>query len=45
MVDPHAPDKVRGNGPLPHVAAFYEAFGVKAGDKLFLPPDARVKIW
>ena len=45
MVDPHAPDAVRGNGPLPHAAAFYEAFGVKPGDKLFLPPEARVRIW
>jgi len=45
LSDPHAPDMVRGNGPLPHVPAFYEAFGVKPGDKLFLPPEARVKIW
>ena len=45
LSDPHAPDMVRGNGPLPHVAAFYEAFGVKQGDALFLPPDARVTIW
>ncbi len=45
MVDPHAPDAVRSNGPLPHVAAFYEAFGVRPGDKLFLPPEARVRIW
>ncbi len=45
MVDPHAPDAVRGNGPLPHVAAFYEAFGVTPGDRLFLPPEERVRIW
>ena len=45
LSDPHAPDVVRGTGPLPHVPAFYEAFGVKQGDKMFLPPEARVKIW
>ncbi len=45
LSDPHSPDVVRGNGPLPHVPAFYEAFGVKQGDRMFLPPEARVKIW
>jgi endothelin-converting enzyme len=45
MVDPHPPDSVRAIGPLPHVAAFYAAFDVKAGDALFLPPEQRVKIW
>lgn len=45
LSDPHAPDAVRGNGPLPHVPAFYEAFAVKPGDKLFVEPDKRVKLW
>ena len=45
MADPHAPDQVRGNGPLPHVDAFYSAFDVKPTDKLFLAPEARVRIW
>ncbi len=45
LSDVHSPDAVRGNGPLPHVPAFYEAFGVKPGDKLFLPPEQRVRIW
>jgi putative endopeptidase len=36
---------VRGNGPLPHVDAFYSAFDVKPTDKLFLAPEARVRIW
>jgi putative endopeptidase len=45
MADVHSPDMVRGNGPLPNVDAFYWAFDVKAGDKLFLAPEARVKIW
>ena len=41
----HAPDMMRGNGPLPNVEAFYKTFDVKSGDKLFLPPDRRVKLW
>jgi putative endopeptidase len=45
MVDPHAPDSVRAIGPLPHVPAFYTAFDVKPGDRLFLPPERRVTIW
>ena len=31
LTDPHSPDMVRGNGPLPNVPAFYAAFDVKAG--------------
>ncbi len=45
LSDAHSPDAVRGNGPLPHVPAFYDAFSLKDGDTLFLPPAARVKIW
>ncbi|MEP7117704.1 MAG: M13 family metallopeptidase [Acidobacteriota bacterium] len=45
LSDVHSPDMVRANGPLPNVPAFYEAFGVKPGDKLYLAPEARVRIW
>jgi predicted metalloendopeptidase len=45
MVDPHAPDHIRAVAPLKHVPAFYTAFDVKPGDKMYLPPEARVKIW
>lgn len=41
----HAPSKTRANGPLGNVAEFYKAFGVQSGDKLFIPPNQRVKIW
>ena len=38
--------KVNGKGgPLRNLPKLYAAFGVKEGDKLFLPPDQRVKIW
>jgi endothelin-converting enzyme/putative endopeptidase len=43
--DPHSPPKFRVNGAAVNVPAFYEAFDVKEGDGMFLPPDERVKIW
>jgi predicted metalloendopeptidase len=43
--DPHAWAEFRANGPLGNIPAFYEAFGVKPGDKLYREPDKRVKIW
>ena len=45
MSNVHAPDPFRANGPLRNVPDFYTAFDVKEGDKLFLPPDQRIKIW
>ncbi|MGA9575274.1 MAG: M13 family metallopeptidase [Lysobacterales bacterium] len=44
-VDPHSPPKFRANGAAVNVPAFYEAFDVKEGDGMYLPPDERVKIW
>jgi predicted metalloendopeptidase len=43
--DPHAPPAVRGTAPLVNQTGFYSAFGVKAGDKMYLPPEQRVTIW
>jgi len=45
LTDPHAPGEYRTNGPLIHIPAFYTAFGVKAGDKMYRPGNDRVKIW
>jgi predicted metalloendopeptidase len=44
-VDPHSPPAVRGTAPLVNQPGFYAAFGVKPGDKMYLPPDQRVIIW
>jgi predicted metalloendopeptidase len=33
------------NGIVRNMPAFYSAFGVEPGDKLYLPPEKRVKIW
>ena len=43
--DPHSPAAVRGLAPLRNQAAFYKAFNLKPGDKMFLPPEQRVSIW
>jgi putative endopeptidase len=42
---PHAPDEFRINGVLPHVDAWYEAFGVKKGQAMYVAPEERVRIW
>ncbi len=44
-IDPHSPAEFRCNGVVRNLPEFYEAFGVKQGDKLWLPPQQRVRIW
>ena len=41
----HAPAASRVNMPVHNIDLWYQVFGVKAGDKLYLPPEQRVKIW
>ncbi len=43
--DPHSPSAVRGTAPVINQPGFYAAFGVKEGDKMYLPPERRVNIW
>jgi putative endopeptidase len=43
--DPHPPLEVRGTLPEMNLDAFYAAFGVHSGDKMYLPSDKRVTIW
>ncbi|MEI8086210.1 MAG: M13 family metallopeptidase [Paludibacter sp.] len=43
--DPHSLGKWRVDGALPQIAAWYEAFGIKEGDKMFVPVEKRVSIW
>jgi len=45
LVDPHSPAQYRANGTVRNVPAFFSAFQVKPGDKMYLPPNERVKIW
>ncbi|MGZ8302262.1 MAG: M13-type metalloendopeptidase, partial [Telluria sp.] len=43
--DPHSPGQFRANGTMRNQPGFYEAFGVKEGDKMYLAPQERVTIW
>jgi putative endopeptidase len=43
--DPHSPGTIRAFAPLRNVDAWYEAFGIKPGDKLWIAPQDRVRIW
>ena len=45
VTDPHSPSHFRANGPVTNLDAFYEAFNVKPGDKLFKPKEERIQIW
>lgn len=45
LTDVHSPAKFRVIGPLVNMPEFYATFGVKAGDKIFLPENERVHIW
>lgn len=43
--DPHSLDRWRVNGALPHIDAWYKAFGITDKDSLFLPENERLKLW
>lgn len=45
MTGPHSPAEFRVNGVVRNIDAWYEAFGVQPGDRLYLPPEQRVRIW
>ena len=42
---PYAPPQYRANGAVGNIQAFYDAFAVKPGDRLYREPAARVTIW
>jgi putative endopeptidase len=45
LSNPHSPSHWRVIGPARNVDAWYEAFNVKPGDKYYLAPNARVRLW
>ena len=45
VTDPHSPGMYRANGPLTNIDAFYKAFDIKPGDKMYKTPEMRTKIW
>jgi putative endopeptidase len=44
-VDPHSPSHYRVNGPVSNFDPFYAAFGIKEGDKMYIKPEDRARIW
>ncbi|AXG68581.1 neutral endopeptidase [Kordia sp. SMS9] len=43
--DTHSPGQYRAYVPLQNIDAFYEAFNIKEGDKMYIAPEDRVRIW
>ena len=43
--DPHSLGRWRVNGALPHINAWYDAFGITENDSLYIAPEKRVSIW
>jgi putative endopeptidase len=43
--DPHTPSEARVNGLMMNQPSFYDAYNVKPGDKMYLPPEQRTVIW
>jgi putative endopeptidase len=45
LTDPHSPEQFRTNAPITNINAWYKAFDVKPGDKMYKKPEDRTKIW
>ena len=43
--DPHSLGRWRVNGALPHIDAWYDAFGIKEGDEMYIPKEKRLSLW
>ena len=43
--DPHSLAEWRVNGALPHIQAWYDAFGITPNDSMYIAPENRVNIW
>lgn len=45
LTDTHSPGSARGNGPVVNIDAWYDAFNVKPGNKMYKSPETRTRIW
>ncbi len=45
LTDPHSPGKYRINGVIRNIDAWYDAFAVQPEDRLYLPPEGRIRVW
>ncbi|HEX6335031.1 MAG TPA: M13 family metallopeptidase, partial [Flavisolibacter sp.] len=45
LTDTHSPGMYRTNGPIVNMDAWYAAFNIQPGDKMFVAPENRIRIW
>jgi putative endopeptidase len=45
LTDPHSPEQYRTNAPLTNIDAWYAAFNIQPGDKMYKKPENRTKVW
>ncbi|UEG52088.1 M13 family metallopeptidase [Mucilaginibacter daejeonensis] len=45
LTDPHSPEQYRTNAPLTNIDAWYNAFDIQPGNKMYKKPEDRIKIW
>ncbi|GAA4324680.1 M13 family metallopeptidase [Flaviaesturariibacter amylovorans] len=45
LTDPHSPGEHRANGPIVNMDAWYQAFNIQPGDKMYKAPEQRIRIW
>jgi putative endopeptidase len=45
LTDPHSPEQYRANAPVTNIDAWYAAFNVRPGDKMYKKPEDRIKVW
>ena len=45
LTDPHSPEQYRTNAPISNMDAWYAAFDIKPGDKMYKKPEERIKVW
>ncbi len=45
LTDPHSPEQFRTNAPITNMDAWYTAFDVKPGNKMYKKPEDRIKVW
>jgi putative endopeptidase len=45
MTNPHSTPQYRTNNPMADLPAFYTAFNVKLGDKMYMPDSLRAEVW
>jgi putative endopeptidase len=45
LTDPHSPEEFRTNAPITNMDAWYSAFSIQPGDKLYKKPEERIRVW